>query len=396
MSKKVYFIVLTTYQLFVSDVYARYLKKEYPNLDIKIFSVGLDIEWGSNDYEYILIPNLNGNKKDRILQRLIFGGRLFFTTPIYSYFNRLSNCNLFVFNDNEPITNRIIRELSKYDNNKIIIIEEGIGIYEKTNCEKLNFKQKIRLVFTWILGSPMQYKAVGESDFISYAVVGDVELYNKLDKAQKQIVIKQNKIAIYSQADQFLNRIGMSCNIYMDYPVIYIGQPISEYGEMLDCEEEYISKLINIFGKILIKPHPRDLKGKYDKLIKNHKDCKVMSHELSPLPFESLIGALNVEVVISINSSVGVNIAKTFPKIQCVFTYDMNEAKTCMEMMNNGYVEMNIELFTSPYNNIVIPKSLEELKSSITIVGNNNYMGGQLQVDCELTEMKNIMESTVV
>ena len=129
---------------------------------------------------------------------------------------------MFVFNDNEPITNRIIRELSKYDNNKIIIIEEGIGIYEKTNCEKLNFKQKIRLVFTWILGSPMQYKAVGESDFISYAVVGDVELYNKLDKAQKQIVIKQNKIAIYSQADQFLNRIGMSCNIYMDYPVIYI------------------------------------------------------------------------------------------------------------------------------------------------------------------------------
>ena len=44
----------------------------------------------------------------------------------------------------------------------------------------------------------------------------------------------------------------------------------------------------------------------------------------------------------------------------------------------------------------MIPKSLEELKSSITIVGNNNYMGGQLQVDCELTEMKNIMESTVV
>ena len=129
-----YFIVLTTYQLFVSDVYAQYLKKEYPDSIIRIFAVGLDFEWNSDDYEYISIPFLNGNKKDRIIQRLVWAGRLFFSTPIYSYFNGLSNCVLFVFNDNEPITNRIIRELNKYSGNKITIIEEGIGIYEKSNC----------------------------------------------------------------------------------------------------------------------------------------------------------------------------------------------------------------------------------------------------------------------
>ena len=56
MCRKMYFIVLTTYQLFISDVYAKYLKKEYPNSIIKIFAVGLNIDWFSNDYEYISIP----------------------------------------------------------------------------------------------------------------------------------------------------------------------------------------------------------------------------------------------------------------------------------------------------------------------------------------------------
>ena len=242
----------------------------------------------------------------------------------------------------------------------------------------------------------MQYKAVGENDLISYAIVGDVELYNKLDKAQKQLVIRQNKIAIYSKADQFLSRLGMSCDDYLDYPVIYIGQPINEYGEMVECEEEYITSLINTFGKILIKPHPRDLKGKYDNLIKQHKDCKVMRNELSVLPFESLVGALNIELVISVNSSAGVNIAKTFPNIKCIFTYAMNEAKACMEMMNNGYVEMNTELFVSPYNNILIPESMEELKCLVSLERNNDYIGRQLQLDYELVEMKNIVESTVI
>ena len=139
MCRKMYFIVLTTYQLFISDVYAKYLKKEYPNSIIKIFAVGLNIDWFSNDYEYISIPFLNGNKKDRILQRLVWAGRLFFTTPIYSYFKCLSYCNLFVFNDNEPITNRIIREATRDRSNKIIIIEEGIGIYERQpHCKQKN------------------------------------------------------------------------------------------------------------------------------------------------------------------------------------------------------------------------------------------------------------------
>lgn len=394
MCRKMYFIVLTTYQLFISDVYAKYLKKEYPNSIIKIFAVGLNIDWFSNDYEYISIPFLNGNKKDRILQRLVWAGRLFFTTPIYSYFKCLSYCNLFVFNDNEPITNRIIREASRDRSNKIIIIEEGIGIYEKTKCKKLNLKQNLRLLLTWMLGSPMQYKAVGENDFISYAIVGEVELYEQLDKAQNQIVIRQNKIAIYSQAAQFLNRLGISCNDYSDYPVVYIGQPINEYGEMVDREKEYISSLINNFGKILIKPHPRDLKGKYDDLIKEHKNCKVLEDELSILPFESLIGALSVEVVISINSSAGINIAKTFPNIKCVFTYDMSEAKKCIELLNNGYVEMNKKLFTSPYDNVLIPKSIEELNDAMSIIKKNNYKKRQLEINYELTEMKKIVEIT--
>ncbi len=396
MIRKMYFIVLTTYQLFVSDAYAQYLKKEFPDISIKIFAVGLNIEVFSDAYEYITIPFLNGNKKDRIIQRLVWGGRLFFTTPIYSYFMSLSECNLFVFNDNEPITNRIIREVNRGKNNCITIIEEGIGIYEKTACRKLCLTQRLRLILTWILGAPMQYKAVGESRCISNAIVGDVDLYKKLDKAENQFVIRQNKNAIYSQADSFLRRLGLSCEDYLNCSVIYIGQPFNEYGTMDRGEKEYIDSLISIFENVLIKPHPRDCKGKYDDFAKQHENCKVLRYELSVLPFECLIGALNVDLVVSMNSSAGVNVARTFPYIKCVFTYDMSEARECMKLMNNGYVEMNTDLFASPYNNILIPKSIKELNSIINLVRIENESDKRLEYNCELLEMRKIVERTVI
>lgn len=390
-----YFIVLTTYQLFVSDVYARYLKKEYPTSIIKVFAVGLSLKWSSDDYEYISIPFLNGNKRDRILQRLVWGGRLFCATPIYSYFHNATNCNLFIFNDNEPITNRVMRELNKNKKNRIIIIEEGIGIYETTKREKLNFKQKIRLLLTWILGSPMQYKAIGESDCLSYSIVGDVDLYKRLNKAQHQIVIKQSKNIIYSQANIFLNKLGLSCDEYLDYRIIYMGQPINEYGTLDKNEKHYINILMDVFDKVLIKPHPRDAKGKYNEIVRKHRNCKVMKDELSVLPFESLIGALNVEVLISINSSAGVNIARTFPYIKSIFTFEMDVTKECIKSMDNGFAEINTESFESPYNNILIPKSVEELKTIMNIRRNPNHKREQLKCKIELEEMKEIVESTI-
>lgn len=385
--------MVTTYQLYIADVYANYLAENYKNVNIKIFMVGIDnFDIGKTNYEIIKIPNMNKNKWSRFVQRLVWAGWLFFTTPIYSYFHNINNCNLFIFNDNEPITNKIMRMAKKSKTNKVTIIEEGIGMYEKTACQKLNLKQRGRLFFTALLGSPMQYKAVGESKYISYAIVGDVALYRKLDKARNQIVLEQSKKYIFSQASNLLKMLRLSCEEYRDFPVIYIGQPMNENGLMTLEENDYINNLIHFFGRILIKPHPRDYEGKYDKFSRENNSCRVMDSAMSILPFESIIAELDVKIVISMTSSAGVNIARTFPNIQCVFTYDMIEAKKCIELNDNGYTEMNKELFVSPYNNILIPKSLNDLRILLSDANNDVSTSNVLETDVQLPEMRIIME----
>lgn len=388
-----YFVVLTTYQLYVADVYANYIAENYKNVTIKIFMVGMEnFDIGETNYEIIKIPDMNKSKWSRLIQRLVWAGRLFFTTPIYRYFHNINSCNLFVFNDNEPITNKIIRMIKKSKTNKVIIIEEGIGMYEKTVCQKLNVKQRCRLFFTTVLGSPMQYKAVGESKYISYAIVGDADLYRGLDKAKNQIVLEQSKKYIYSQASNFLRILGLSCEEYKDFYVIYIGQPMNENGLMTFEEEDYINKLIRFFDRILIKPHPRDYEGKYDRFCKGNNSCRVMDATLSILPFESIIASLDVKIVISMTSSAGVNIARTFPNIRSVFTYDMIEANKCFELIDNGYTEMNRELFVSPYNNILIPKSLNELRVLLSDTNNDISTSNVLETEFQLPEIRIVME----
>ena len=75
---------------------------------------------------------MNKTVFNRVIQRLVYGGRFFFLTSLKQIV-RSSHTILFVFNDNEPITNKLVREVKKIRNNKVAIIEEGIGIYSHSN-----------------------------------------------------------------------------------------------------------------------------------------------------------------------------------------------------------------------------------------------------------------------
>lgn len=96
-----------------------------------------------------------------------------------------------------------MREVKKIRNNKVAIIEEGIGIYSHSNNNKLTIKQQIRYFFTSILGSPMQYKAIGDNPNINYAIVGNKNLYETLEKSRGQNVFAQNKNLLFSSTEDF-------------------------------------------------------------------------------------------------------------------------------------------------------------------------------------------------
>lgn len=371
-----YFVVLTTYQLYVADVYANYLIDNYKNVKIRVFLVGIEeFDTTNLNYEVIKIPDLNQSKLKRFIQRLVWAGRFFFVTPIYKYFCSIKNCNLFVFNDNEPITNKLMRMVKRNKTNKVTIIEEGIGMYEKTSLSngKLSRKQKLRLGITWLLGSPMQFKALGENELIDNAIVGDKELFKTLEKSRGKIVVTQNKTALLKDADGFLVKAGIKSVIDYKSDVLYLGQPFAENGELAEGEIDYIETLASGVEHFLIKPHPRDKVGKYKKIVENNSNISVVADDLCTIPLECLIGALKVTVLITLVSSAGVNISKNSPTIQCVFTYKMRESQDVLKQIDNGYIQINEELFKSRYSNIFVPNSINEYRNIISTAQAKEY-----------------------
>ena len=371
-----YFVVLTTYQLFISDSYARYINEKYADTDIILFTVGLNTRHFNTEgrYKIVSVPDLNNSKSRRIWQRLYWSGRLFAFSPLAKYFKHLSACHLFVFNDNEPVTNRLMRSAYKGYGNSISIIEEGIGIYEYTQLsnENLTVKQLFRRFITWILGSPMQYKAVGENKMIRNAIVSDVELYKSLDKAEGKTVLFQDKRALYRYADNFLSRNNIKCDGYEQYEILYLGQPINENGGMSSDEADYILFLLKDIGKVLIKPHPREPLDKYNKLAQKNSNIKILAGDIALLPLECLLSVFNVKILISFNSSAGVNLAKANQNITSIFTYDMPESQNFLEQWQNGYAEMNRNLFQNTEHNLLVPSSYREYQEFIKNAKSNS------------------------
>lgn len=396
------FVALTTYQLLVSDLYARFIRERYDFDKIIVISVGLettnfDVE---KKYELIVIPSLNGNRRYRILQRLVWGGHLFNFTNIYQIIKKSSNIHLFVFNDNEPITNKIIREVKKKsENNQVTVIEEGIGIYEESSIKGKSFSQTIRYLVTVILGSPMQYKAVGDNCLIDNAIVGDIELYSLLRKAKGQAVFSQSKSAIYDASVSFLDRYNLEHQDFSDFQVLYLGQPFSEYGELVEEEKKYIELLLSgISSKvsILIKPHPRDAKGKYLKFVRARRNLDIIVDEYAALPIECLLRYIPVKIVVSFNSSAGVNMAKTYRQVSSIFTYRLPLASKIYQLWNTGYTEQNEKVFKSKYNNIFIPSSDEEYAelANRLLHKRNNYIEKKL-TENNFTEISSLLEGDV-
>lgn len=354
----------------VSDSYARYIKENYKK-DTTIITVGLGKgKITSESYEIYEIPDLNKNKFSRIWQRLFYAGNLFGLSGIRKHFDFKDKISLFVFNDNEPITNKFIREVKRYNSESIVsIIDEGIGVYTETIRQEKSLKQKIRLCLTGLLGSPMQYKAIGDNPLIDVAVVGNVNFYKSLNKAKNQIVLKQQKDLVYKKASDFLLRYYGTQDVISTFDVLYLGQPFRENEGLLDCEKEYLEKIFECLpsqGKVAIKPHPRDIEGKYNCFV--GKYVTVLDKNISKLPLECMLQSIKPKIIIAHNSSAALNIANSFPQILCCMTYKLACARETHEIFKNSYSYSNYDdnMFTSIYGNLIVPKEEEELSMHVS------------------------------
>ncbi|SFR86538.1 polysialyltransferase family glycosyltransferase [[Clostridium] aminophilum] len=354
------FVALTTYQLMVSDIYARQICEKYIG-KVTIVSVGLNERPADHvSYELIEIPYLNGDKYHRVIQRLVYGGRLFRFSKLSGVIRKEDKTCLFIFNDNEPITNKLLRIVKSTNSNLTVLLDEGIGSYADTREIALTTKQKIRWLFTSGLGSPMQYKAIGDNPLIDVAFVSNKELYASLRKATKQKVFPQDKRALYVKSDRFLADYYSVKKQELKCDVVYLGQPFYENSEVSKTEADYICKVFEMVPsnlRIVIKPHPRDQEGKYSFLEERYKNTTVIDNELAKLPLECLSNIIGAKIMIGHNSSALINIANSFSGIVCCLTYRLPCAENMHKVWMNTYSYSSYDdsMYSSVNNNIFIP-----------------------------------------
>lgn len=377
MNKPV-FIALTSYQLLISDVYAKYIYKKF---DIKPLIIYMQnntkLDMKCEEYDYLQLPNLNITTCSRIWQRLYYSGRLFKLSPIFKNICNINNSILFVFNDYYPVSHNLIKIMYKNDN-AICLIDEGIGTYAIYEKKTFNAKDLIRLFVTYMLGAPMVYGAIGESKEISYAIVSNPEQYKKKECSKKQIILKQDLSKIFSHSDDFVSKLEQKKQDLYRGDVLFLGQPLIEGDEYSELERIFIDKIIKELiaagKKIVIKPHPRENGHKYDYLREKYKNVFLIDGVYQDIPVECLVSAMQIREVYAFNSSAAINIANMYRKIKVVLCYKFKEAIEICKKRESNNMRYDNNIFTSINNNLYIPESILEA-ISIPFKCNINSVG---------------------
>lgn len=177
--------------------------------------------------------------------------------------------------------------------------------------------------------------------------------------------------------------------------IIYLGQAFDKYGNMLADEEKCIEKLFSLVDDsetILIKPHPRDSLGKYDTVVEKFSNVQVFQNELAQLPIECLLGALNTRILLSFNSSAGVNIANTFPNIRSVFLLKADIFKPIHKYWNKIGAIYDDSIYSSKNNNTFLPENDMQIIELLKINSSDCYENPD-EVKIKFEELEFVFDS---
>lgn len=401
---QVCFVTTTQYQFMIADIYARYIfdnygiqsticNRSFPNFDTEKFET---------NGKYEMIPYTVHNKN-------IFGQCIFALRCGYLYrFSKWSKILdpqkkilLFVFNDISKLANRLMMETKKYSkDNQVYIVEEGNSTYsdsvELKNEKLWRLKHQVsKLIF----GYGRTSKVIGESSEIDGAIVKDINRYRKLKKSKNQKIIQQNP-EILQYAGDFFDHYGSAASDSIDTDIIYLGQPFYQNGKYFkyenDCIEAAISSIPKQFN-VLIKPHPRDLIKKYEKIISNHKNVSMIREDLSAIPIEALLDMTKAKVAIAIQSSAAITIADLYPDICSIVLKNTPEALLMLEKLKELGDEGPVygdDAFVGKNNNIFILETMDECAQIIEKGMNRNIDNEKTRAatkDVEFKEMDYII-----
>lgn len=401
------FICLTSYHTFVSYAYADYLYKKYGIVSRFLLYGVPDIKNVCVDYiEFYYLDKRENTLIDLIKKRVIYAGYLFKFSKIKSIVSAREKILLFVYNDLNPVSYKIMRLVKKYSlENMVVIVDEGLAIYTDTKIDlHLNLKFRIReFILKYLFGSPSHYKAIGDDERVDFVIVGDVELYKTLKKAENKGVIKQNKKSLFS-ADFIEDYMSTFFNIELDKTecsILVVGQNYSGKGSITEQEEVLLKEVGEIFdniGKTIIKPHPTDNTDKYNNIVNKFNNLSVIDPQLSKIPMECIFGYFNSDYLVTLNSSAALNIASCFPEKKVIFLVDYQLSKSNRKPVKerlactNPMHSLNFYSAIEKVKNVYIPSDKNELammlkKGKTESLNHNTVLNEQIgyyEIDCLL------------
>lgn len=361
------FVALTTYQLMLSDIYARRLCEKGLG-DVTVISVEMNVTpAGHIPYQLVDVPKLSDNVYIRTIERIIKGGGFSCPSELKGVIRKKDQVCIFVFNDREDITDKVLRTAKKKHSSIAVLLDEGIGTYADVRKVQLTLHQRLtKLLYRAALGLKL-YRVIGDNPFIGAALVSSPDLYSQLKKAATQKVFKQDRRWLYSQSEKFLNAFYPTAGKKSEYDVMCLGQPFFGSGDINSGEKDYICRVIDMIPadkSIVIKPHPRDKKGKYDFLKKIYTNVHIIEEDIATVPLECLIKMIGVKIIIGYNSSSLINIANCFPEVFCCMMYHMPGSEEMQRFWGKQmfFASYDESMFSSIYDNLFIPETELEFR----------------------------------
>lgn len=363
MKKKVFFICNSAYHLIASLYYGMSVHWDrnvetyliWTNNTKNDINVDYFKEYFDYIFEYVNCKNYGFIKKNIYLT--VFAGHGFFLSKMgYEYLKQRKYNIIVCFNDQDLMTNKIIRIFSKKLSNKIILMEEGVATYNIINNIVFS-KKKILNMLRGIRSEPY----TGHNKNISTFIVKNPEDMPKC-KVKGKRVIKQNN---FFCDDEWIHRLRQKYLSKYDFNIksekkiiLWLGQPL-EIGYLnITDKMRYIENILKFLKNkyvMVLKKHPRELMGKYAELREKYNLFEITAGEYSWFPVEIFARTLQPDIVLTPFSSAAYNIYQTGMKCKVIYCYRLFGLD-----VGNGYFDKLAEK-----NNIYNIKDLNDLQSAL-------------------------------
>lgn len=295
------------------------------------------------EYRIKLIPSEIYRNKTNGLQGVINGAKV--ALQSYEYIveemKDFEEVTLFIFRDNEPQEATLIERLKKKYGNliHIVLVEEGSGIYAsgRPPIRKKIIKRMIYNIMG-ISAYALKNNPQGMNAHLEKIICKNP---NAMPQNKKSIEIEQ-QINIFSK--EFSTKILkiMNCDLaYDDFAYIFLGEPMTDFGinsPLVERYVEFIQQLIDSispYGKLLIKPHPRE---KFDYSAFNSYHVNVLDEEFKRIPVECILACCENIVVLSLYSSANANLSNGKTSY---YLYKLMEIKEMDGGFSNKYLSDN-------------------------------------------------------